>query len=230
MYISKWWWSKSHKPWTALALPPDFLQRHRKPPWIRRFWPARRYLSQWLRGILFSPLTAFTYTIYKGNVNLVSPYGEIIRKAYQDDRVFLVASAEDFAGACMLSFFSDYALTSWAPTPTISTDLSMLEHHVHWDVFDEDPRTAQIKEIGYQGACKCFQNSTKKRHNNRSKMRMAEFLVHQSVPLGKRLPISVKCWGWTLNLSFPEICMGHIRNPWSVPSLHCSVRVWLMVL
>ncbi len=39
----------------------------------------------------FSPITAFTYAIYFGNVSLTAPDGTPLGKATEDDRVFLVA-------------------------------------------------------------------------------------------------------------------------------------------
>lgn len=134
----------------------------------------------------FSPITAFTYTISRENVPLVSPDGAYLRQACEDDRIFMVASLEAFRGSGLFTCFSDYALNSRAPMPTVETDFDLLEGHVHWDVFDESPLTAKIPEIGYQGVCSYFLNkaSPPERMTRREK-RMAEFLVHEAVPLDK---------------------------------------------
>lgn len=132
----------------------------------------------------FSPITSFTYTIYKRNVPLVSPGGEHLGQACEDDRVFFVASPQRLADAGLRCCFSDFALNSNAPLPTVTTDLSQLEEHVHWDVFDESPRVAQIHEIGYSGVCGYFGNMASPANRmTRSPKRMAEFLVFGSVPL-----------------------------------------------
>ena len=141
----------------------------------------------------FSPITSFTFTIYKENVPLVSPQGEYLRQACEDDRVFLVSSPQAYVGSGLFTCFSDYALNSRAPMPTIETDLTRLEEHVHWNVFDDDPRVAAIQEIDYHGVCRWFQDrATPPERMTRSSKRMAEFLVHNSVPLDKIGCIVVK--------------------------------------
>lgn len=141
----------------------------------------------------FSPITSFTYTIYMKNVPLVSPAGVELRKACEDDRIFLVSSPQAFGGTGLFTCFSDYALNSRAPMPTIETDLTKLEEHVHWNVFDDDPRVATIHEIGYHGVCRWFQDrATPPERMTRSSKRMAEFLVHNAVPLDKIGCIVVK--------------------------------------
>ena len=134
----------------------------------------------------FSPRTSFTYTIFKENVPLLSPEGAFLRQANEDDRVFFVSSPEAFKNSGLYTCFSDYALNSKAPLPTIEEDLNRLEEHVHWDVFDEFPKVAAIPEIAYSGVCRWFNNmATPHYRMTRSAKRMAEFLVHGSVPLEK---------------------------------------------
>lgn len=141
----------------------------------------------------FSPITSFTYTIFLKNVPLVSPEGVELRKACEDDRIFLVSSPQAFVGTGLFTCFSDYALNSRAPLPTIETDLTKLEDHVHWNVFEEAPMVAAIPEIGYAGVCKFFKNmATPPERMTRSSKRMAEFLVQGSVPLDKIMCIVVK--------------------------------------
>ncbi|MBS1026844.1 DUF4433 domain-containing protein [Gluconobacter albidus] len=141
----------------------------------------------------FSPITSFTFTIYKENVPLISPQGVYLRQACEDDRVFLVSSPQNFVNSGLFTCFSDYALNSKAPMPTIETDLAKLEDHVHWRVFDECPMVAAISDIGYAGVCKWYHNmATPPERMTRSAKRMAEFLVYGAVPLGKILCIVVK--------------------------------------
>ncbi len=141
----------------------------------------------------FSPITSFTYTIYKENVPLVSPDGTYLRQAREDDRIFLVSSPQAFVGSGLFTCFSDYALNSKAPIPTIESDLNRLEQHVHWTVFDEDPMVAAIPGIGYAGVCRWYHNmATPPERMTRSAKRMAEFLVHGAVPLDKITCIVVK--------------------------------------
>ena len=134
----------------------------------------------------FSPITSFTYSIFMKNVPLVSPQGTYLRQACEDDRIFMVSTPQSFAGSGLFTCFSDYALNSRAPVPTIETDLMRLESHVHWDVFDGSPMVAAIPEIDYLGVCKWYHNmATPPERMTRSAKRMAEFLVHGAVPLDK---------------------------------------------
>ena len=80
--------------------------------------------------------------------------------------------------------------------PTVETDPSKLEEHVHWKVFDESPTVASIPEIGYAGVCKYFKDqATQPERMTRSSKRMAEFLVHDAVPLDKILCVVAKTDG-----------------------------------
>ena len=141
----------------------------------------------------FSPITSFTFTIYKRNVPLVSPDGNYLRQACEDDRIFLVSSPQAFVDSGLFACFSDYALNSRAPMPTIEIDITKLEDHVYWNVFDEAPMVAAIPDIGYAGVCQYFKNmATPPERMTRSAKRMAEFLVHGAVPLDKIMCIVVK--------------------------------------
>lgn len=132
----------------------------------------------------FSPITSFTFTIYQKNVPLVSPAGEYLRQACEDDRIFFVGRPESFRDSGLFYCFSDYALNSNAPLPSIETDLSKLEDHVHWVVFDEAHDKAGIPEIGYPGVNSWFHSMVSPAHRmSRSPKRMAEFLVYGAVPL-----------------------------------------------
>lgn len=141
----------------------------------------------------FSPITSFTFTIYRKNVPLISPTGVELRKACEDDRIFLISSPQTLVGSGLFTCFSDYALNSQAPMPTIETDISKLEDHVHWNVFDEHPMVAAIPDIHYAGVCKWYHNmATPPERMTRSAKRMAEFLVQGAVPLAKIMCIVVK--------------------------------------
>ncbi len=132
----------------------------------------------------FSPITSYSYAIYKQKVPLVSPEGCNLGKTCEDDRIYLVCRPERFRGTTLYYCFSNYALNSNAPQPTLETNLDLLEKHVHWDAFDEAPYTAQIPEIEYRGVCKYFTNTASPASRmNRTPKRMAEFLVHSAVPL-----------------------------------------------
>lgn len=141
----------------------------------------------------FSPITSFTYTIFKGNVSLRSPAGDCLRMACEDDRIFLVSSPQNFYGTNLSTCFSDYALNSMAPLPTVETDPNMLASHIHWHVFDDFPKVAMISEIGYEGVCKYFHDRESPAHlMTRKAKRMAEFLVLNAVPLDKVICVIAK--------------------------------------
>ena len=132
----------------------------------------------------FSPITSFSFTIFKQNVPLVSPDGQDLGKACEDDRIFFVCRPESFRGTDRYCCFSDFALNSNAPLPSVETDLDRLEEHVHWNVFDEAPYTAKIAEIEYDGVCQIFMSMASPAYRmNRSPKRMAEFLVQEAVSL-----------------------------------------------
>lgn len=132
----------------------------------------------------FSPITAFTHTIQKGNVRVTSPTGEYLGQSCQDDRIFFVARVQDFSNSDLVYCFSDYPLVSQAPAPTLESNLNNIESHVHWDVFDESPVVAKIREIGFEGVGQFYFNKANPpARMTRSQKRRAEFLVKSSVPL-----------------------------------------------
>jgi hypothetical protein len=133
----------------------------------------------------FSPITSFTFTIFRGNVDLMSPEGDNLGPACEEDRVFLVAKVENFRDSGLDFCFSDFALNSNAPLPVLCGDLDSLEEHVHWDMFDEYPYKGRIEELGYNGVCQYFKSmDDPPERMTRSQKRMAEFLVRSAVPLG----------------------------------------------
>jgi hypothetical protein len=133
----------------------------------------------------FSPITAFSFTINRGNVDVISPSGVNLGKSSAAQRAFFVFSIEKLANAGLYICFSDVALNSLAPIPTVLDDLSKLPTHVAWDLFDESPKGGSIPEIEYTGTCTWFHSRpTPAHHQLRSTKRMAEFLVRDAVPLG----------------------------------------------
>lgn len=132
----------------------------------------------------FSPLTSFTCSIHRGGVQVIPPNGGAQTTSQLQDRVFLVAKVSALYGAGLQCCFSNYALNSAAPTPVIKNDPNLLETHINWTMFDEDPLAGSIPEIGYGGSCKYFlSKDTPIRYQLRKPIRMAEFLVQTAVPL-----------------------------------------------
>lgn len=131
----------------------------------------------------FSPVTAFTFAIHRGGVEVKSPNGNLLGKSSPDDRLFLVSRVEDIYQENLRACFSDYALNSAAPMPTILQNFSQLETHVKWPLFDEVPIVARVPEIGYSGVCRYFQDAlVPVSRQNRNRARMAELLVKDAVP------------------------------------------------
>ncbi|MEP7457514.1 DarT ssDNA thymidine ADP-ribosyltransferase family protein [Phyllobacterium sp. SB3] len=132
----------------------------------------------------FSPLTAMAFTIHKGNVPLVAPDGQPLGTATMDDRVFFVCNIERFTTAPMPIWFSDIACNSLAPPPVFGSDVTKIEQHLEWSLFDDGAYSAHIPEIGYQGVTRYFADrDDPPRYANRSRKRMAEFLVRDAIPL-----------------------------------------------
>ena len=98
----------------------------------------------------FSPATSFTFTIHKGNVPVFAPDGANLGQSQLSDRAFIVCKIATLKQSGLRCCFSDFALNSQALLPTIIEDLTRIETHVHWDMFDESPMVAQIPEIGLQ--------------------------------------------------------------------------------
>jgi len=135
----------------------------------------------------FSPITAFTYTIHtEKNVKLRSPTGQDLGFALDIDRIFFVCRVDDMRSGELNFCFSNSALNSLAPLPSIEVDLDKLESHICWRLFDDVPTKAKIAEIGYDGVCRYFHNSDQNPDwHSRKQVRMAEFLVRGTLPLSK---------------------------------------------
>ncbi len=132
----------------------------------------------------FSPATAMAYTISNRNVPLRDPNGATIGQANLPDVAFVVSHTSHFVNAHNEYWFTDTACNAAASPPVYENDLSKLSTHIDWSLFDEDPKMASIPEIGYNGVCRYFlDKDTPSRYSNRSKKRMAEFLVKDAVPV-----------------------------------------------
>jgi len=132
----------------------------------------------------FSPLTSFTYSVYKSNVQVISPKGNLLGMSSQKDRIFFVGRTERIHQLGLTYCFSNLPLNARAPLPTVEQNLDKLEDIVHWRVFDEPPRYGAIQEIGYLGVHGTFRSEANPNWKmNRSRERMAEFLVRDTVPM-----------------------------------------------
>jgi hypothetical protein len=141
----------------------------------------------------FSPISSFTYTINRGNVDLRSPAGEVIGKASDEERMFFVCDPVQISNSGLPYCFSNLALNTQVPLPSITANIAELDGLVDWNVFDEIPMTASIPEIGYEGVCAYFRNQDSPQYRqNRSQKRMAEFLVKGAVPLSLVTCVVVK--------------------------------------
>ncbi|MEA9773461.1 DarT ssDNA thymidine ADP-ribosyltransferase family protein [Xanthomonas campestris pv. raphani] len=132
----------------------------------------------------FSPVTAFSYVIHRGNVEVKNPAGVRLGMSSISDRVFLVTKVESIYARRLKVCFSDYALNSMAPMPVVVSEMNRLENHVKWPLFDEIPLVAKIPEIGYDGVCQYFKDCpVPVSRQNRKSARMAELLVKNALPL-----------------------------------------------
>lgn len=131
----------------------------------------------------FCPITSFAYTINKGNVPVISPQGVNLGRSNWEDRLFVVYRVDDIVQSDAVWCFSNFALNSIAPTPTVIADISAIESHIDWSLFDENPIIARISEIGYPGCCRFFSQKSHPRYALRQLVRMAEFLIKDRVPL-----------------------------------------------
>ncbi|MFW5432746.1 MAG: DUF4433 domain-containing protein [Methylophilaceae bacterium] len=131
----------------------------------------------------FSPITAMSHTIHQGNVDLGGLDGVRIGVAKSDEIVFLVSNTQHFQSFGNDVYFTNVACNSQAIVPVFSSDLTVLDTHVNWSVFNELPLKAEIPEVGYNGVCKYFFDRDDGVHMNRKTQRMAEFMIKNSVSL-----------------------------------------------
>jgi hypothetical protein len=132
----------------------------------------------------FSPRTAFCYTIHKGNVELRTVEGEVLGTAREADRAFVVCRADAVLASHCTCYFSNIALNSLDYEIVFGNTAGELKDGVIWSLFDDSPMTSHIPEIGYGGVCQYFHDrANPAAQQNRSRHRMAEFLVHERLPL-----------------------------------------------
>lgn len=143
----------------------------------------------------FSPVTAFCFAIHQRKVELKAPSGETLRKARKEDRCFIVYRADDLIeNRDLQTFFSNTSLNNRSIEIEFGNALDDLEKIVSWKLFDDDPMIGKIPEIGYGGCCRWFHNrDTPEEHQDRKQRRMAELLVHESVPLNLASAVVVQC-------------------------------------
>lgn len=131
----------------------------------------------------FSPATSMAFTINRGNVELRHPNGQNLGRAFMDDIAFIVSNTQKIVEEQLDYYFTDIACNSGI-SPDYNDDITQLLNHVKWSLFDDTPKMGQIPEIGYEGVCKYFQDSERSINwHNRSKLRMAEFLVKDCFPM-----------------------------------------------
>jgi len=132
----------------------------------------------------FSPITAFTFAIHKGSVEVTSPNGTSLGASSLDTRAFLVANVSNLFAKYEHICFSNYALNTAVPLPEVVCDQRRFETHINWAQFDDSPLGAAIPELGYEGVCRYFNSSLlPPGRQHRSTERMAELLVKNAVSI-----------------------------------------------
>lgn len=125
----------------------------------------------------FSPITKMAFTVHVGNVDLKSPTDQNLGRANMNDVAYLVVDPGRLFASGRQCWFTDIACNSAIPW-ACESDPNRLAHHVAWSLFDDSPYTAEIAEIGYRGVCKWQHDRDEPiAHQQRSKKRMAEFLI-----------------------------------------------------
>jgi ssDNA thymidine ADP-ribosyltransferase, DarT len=131
----------------------------------------------------FSPATSMAFAIHRDKVSLTSPNGHALDTARMEDIAFMVCDPQKITEAGLDFWFTNIACNSGI-TPSYEKDISLMEQHIAWELFDEDPKMGAITEIDYCGVCKYFQDHERNEAgHNRSKQRMAEFLVKDYFPM-----------------------------------------------
>lgn len=125
----------------------------------------------------FSPITKMAYSIHTGNVDLKDPNGKSLGTATMNDVAFIVVDPDSLFDSDRDYWFTEIACNS-AILPTYENNRARLTHHIEWSLFDDAPYVAQIPEIGYLGVCRWQHDRDEPMaHQQRSKKRMAEFLI-----------------------------------------------------
>lgn len=139
----------------------------------------------------FSPSTKMAYSIHVGNVPLRTPDGRNLGSADMDDVAFMAVNPQSLFASGRECWFTDQACNS-AIVPSYEDDPSKLEEHIAWPLFDEPPRMALVPEIGYDGVCQWQHDRDVSPYQQRSKQRMAEFLVKDHLRMDELSAIILK--------------------------------------
>jgi len=142
----------------------------------------------------FSPSTKMAYSIHMHRVPLRAPDDTDLGPADMDDVAFMVVDPSTLFRSGRECWFTDQACNSGIP-PQYEHDPSKLAQHIAWPLFDEAPRMAIIQELGYDGVCKWQQDRDVPPYQQRSKLRMAEFLVKDHLRMDELSCIVLKSDG-----------------------------------
>ena len=147
-----------------------------------QFTPDLENLNEFV-PFYFSPATAMSFTISQGNVIFKSPNGGSLGPGSNEHIVFYVCDPLQVHELGLKYWFTDIACNSGI-LPEFQNNIALLEEHISWDLFDDNPKMAHIREIGYNGVCSWFHDRDKpEKYQNRKKKRMAEFLVRDYFPI-----------------------------------------------
>ena len=142
----------------------------------------------------FSPSTKMAYSIHKGNVPLRSPSDQNLGSATMDDIAFMVVDPSVLFQSGRECWFTDQACNS-SITPLYESDPSKLAQHIAWPLFDESPKMAIMSELEYEGVCQYQHDRDVPPYQQRSKKRMAEFLVKDHLMMDELSCIVLKSDG-----------------------------------
>lgn len=121
----------------------------------------------------FSPLTPMSYAISLGKVNYQGPGNNTVEKLNDSDTIFFVVDLKILATKKYQTIVSNSACNNFK----FHTFNTIKEAEIDWDLFNEDPIKARIKEIDYLGACQYFFDKDTQKYHNRKAIRGAEFLI-----------------------------------------------------
>lgn len=140
----------------------------------------------------FSPITKMAYAIHAQNVPLRDPAGVHLGQAEMDDVAYVVVDPGVLFASGRKCWFTDIACNSALP-PEYEDQPGRLEQHVDWALFDDTPKTGYIPELGYEGVCRWqHDRDTPVEHQQRSKKRMAEFMVRDHLRMDEVCCIILK--------------------------------------
>lgn len=150
----------------------------------------------------FSPATAMSFKIHRGEVPLVDPAGVDCGAASMQDVTFIVCDPKVLQEVAEKIWFSNIACNSGI-MPNYEDDLKSLESHIEWPLFDESPKMGRVPELNYEGVCSWFHNRDRpEKYMNRKAIRMAEFLCYGAVPMDAVEALVIKDEKWKDYLQF----------------------------